>query len=231
MDDAIKLAITKYGTRDVDLRYDRLVHGMTWRFGEEATITLLSGFSDLPKDWDVGYGVGTREYKSRRRNAISLVLKVEYHGKSILIAGDSVGRFDGRGSPSNSPAIATDKYLLDRYTDGELKADILIAPHHGSDNGSSVAFIREVNPGIVVFSAEADHGHPKQSVGDRYNSTLRPDPLILTTDFGDTDEGKGGFATGNCKDKTGDDGISFLIRERGGKWVIDHKQDRSKSCR
>ena len=53
-----------------------------------------------------------------------------------------------------------------------LKADILIAPHHGSKTSSSIDFIKLVDPGWVVFSAGYKNrwNFPILSVVDRYKS-------------------------------------------------------------
>ncbi len=227
MQDAIRLTTAKNGLRDVDLKYDKLKPGTVWRFGE-ATLELLSGFSEPPKDWDLGFNPDDSEFISRQRNAISLVVKLSYQGKHILITGDAVGRKDG--PPKDSRSIATEKYLLDNNLERPINADILIAPHHGSDNGSSKDFIKAVSPKWVVFSAGHSHGHPKKSVVNRYKSFLSPDPIILTTDFGDNDEGKDGWSTGDCKDASGDDGITFLIRKQGNSASISFEQDQSKPC-
>ncbi|HDO30844.1 MAG TPA: DNA internalization-related competence protein ComEC/Rec2 [Desulfobacteraceae bacterium] len=46
---------------------------------------------------------------------------------------------------------AAEKKLLDQHR--ELRADILLAPHHGSKTSSSRAFISAVNPKIIIVSA------------------------------------------------------------------------------
>ncbi len=222
MQKAIRDATAKNGTRDVDMRYDQLTHGTMWRFGD-ARLYILSGFSEPPSDWTFGFPEGHRNYVSRVRNSISLVVRLEYKGKSILITGDAVGRKDN--TPPDSPTLATEKYLIDNSAARPIASDILIAPHHGSDNGSSKAFIEAVSPKWVVFSAGHDHGHPKFSVVERYRDFLNPDPVLLTTDLGDTDEGKHGWATGTCEDEAGDDGITFLIVKRNGDWTIIADQD------
>lgn len=224
--DAIRASTAKHGTRDVDLKYDHLVPGTIWRFGD-ATLTLMSGFSEPPADWDLGWDSGDSVYGSRVRNSISLVVMLEYEGKRILITGDAVGRKDG--PPDNSRALATEKYLIDNVQDRPFNTDILLAPHHGSDNGSSAEFIKIANAKWVVFSAGHAHGHPKASVVDRYKKFSSPAPIIFTTDRGDNDEGKNGFATGTCVDGIKDDGVSFLIRKAPAGAIIEVEQDAPKS--
>ena len=62
-----------------------------------------------------------------------------------------------------------ERELRRRWRDG-LAANLLLAPHHGSLSSSSTAFIRAVEPDIVVFSAgylNRFH-HPQPRVLARY---------------------------------------------------------------
>ena len=51
----------------------------------------------------------------------------------------------------------------------DLRADILVAGHHGSKTSTTSAFLQAVRPGYVVFSAGEDNsfGHPAPEVLDR----------------------------------------------------------------
>lgn len=53
-----------------------------------------------------------------------------------------------------------------------LPATLLVAPHHGSKTSSTEAFIRQVNPSIVIFTAgyRNSFGHPKPEVVERYRA-------------------------------------------------------------
>ncbi len=65
---------------------------------------------------------------------------------------------------------------------------MLIAPHHGADNGSSKAFIDAVSPEWVIFTAGHAHKHPRAVAAQRYlNSGVKLDNMFRT-DLGD-DEG------------------------------------------
>lgn len=57
-------------------------------------------------------------------------------------------------------------------TPSALAATLLIAPHHGSKTSSTEAFIRQVNPSIVIFTAgyHNQFGHPKPEVVERYRA-------------------------------------------------------------
>jgi len=52
----------------------------------------------------------------------------------------------------------------------DLRADILIAPHHGSKSSSSSMFIRTVQPDQVIFSSayRSRFGHPHADIVKRY---------------------------------------------------------------
>jgi competence protein ComEC len=64
---------------------------------------------------------------------------------------------------------------------GNLRTDMLIAPHHGSRTSSTPEFVRAVAPGLTVFSVGYRNrfGHPHPAVNARYRQagsrTLRTD--------------------------------------------------------
>jgi competence protein ComEC len=90
-----------------------------------------------------------------KRNNRSCILKINGIKNSVLLAGDITSRIEAM--------------LLQRQK-AKLKADILIAPHHGSRTSSSTSFIRAVNPKIAVFStAYLNHyHHPHPDIVKRY---------------------------------------------------------------
>jgi competence protein ComEC len=65
-----------------------------------------------------------------------LVLKLTYAGKTIVF-------------PANID-VAAEKELLKHPQN--LKADVLIAPHHGTTNAATAEFIAAVNPSVVISS-------------------------------------------------------------------------------
>jgi competence protein ComEC len=69
-------------------------------------------------------------------NDASLVLKLTCRGKSILITGDI--QAEAERSLLNDPAI--------------LRADLLFAPHHGSAESTTPAFVAAVSPAVIVSS-------------------------------------------------------------------------------
>ena len=98
-------------------------------------------------------------------NNNGIVMKITFGNKSILLPADI-----SKCAEAELVASGTD-----------LKADILMAPHHGSDTSSTVAFLQAVNPGIVVISCGPDNtfGFPHPDVLDRYR---RAGTRILRTD-------------------------------------------------
>ena len=88
-------------------------------------------------------------------NNQSCVVQLQWLNKRILLPGDI--------------DVQVEKQLVERYGQA-LKADILIAPHHGSATSSSALFINTVQPQQVWVSAGFNHrfGHPHKQVVARY---------------------------------------------------------------
>jgi hypothetical protein len=53
---------------------------------------------------------------------------------------------------------------------GGLRADVLLAPHHGSGTSSTPAFLQAVHPSVGVFQVgyRNRYKHPKKEVYERY---------------------------------------------------------------
>lgn len=182
--------------------------GTEWTFGQ-VRVTFLQGFGTAPEDWHV--------HGSHATNAVSIVLKVEYGGRSLLLTGDIVGREDG--TADDLAAIASERHLID--SGQVLKSDIMVAPHHGADNGSAYDFIDAVSPKWVVFAAGNKYDHPRAVTAQRYLNAGVAECKLLRTDLGG-DENRNDpedkpnveWLTGNIEDewdKPGDDEILFRI--------------------
>jgi len=87
-------------------------------------------------------------------NDASCLLRIEAGGERLLLTGD-VG-------------VAGERHLLG--SGRELRADWLLAPHHGSRSSSSAAFVAAVAPHTVLFSRAWHNpfGHPHPQVVQRY---------------------------------------------------------------
>lgn len=95
------------------------------------------------------FGVG------KGRNNNSCILLLDFGQQRLLLPGDIERR--------------AERELL-RHFATEIRADILVSPHHGSNSSSSLAFIHAVSPSIVVHSASKYNawGMPRKQVVARY---------------------------------------------------------------
>lgn len=211
--DRIVNALSKidYNMDDINLneRDSIITSGTTLSYGD-VKLTFLCGFGEPMADWDV-------KTNSERLNGVSIVMKLEYQGKSILFCGDAVGRHIG--DPVDA-LIATEKYMVNNAKQW-LNSDIIIAPHHGADNGSSTAFVDLVKPESVIFSSGHEYNHPTKGAVDRYLKYVDVNN-IYRTDRGD-DERKDGkpyyeWSYGRidgCHDGYGDDDLEIVLKGNG----------------
>jgi competence protein ComEC len=90
-------------------------------------------------------------------NALSCVLKVESQHGSILIPADVEGR--------------AEQELLARHA-SVLRADILVAPHHGGKKTASPEFVAAVDARTVIFPVGYRNrfGHPWPAVVERFSA-------------------------------------------------------------
>jgi len=77
-------------------------------------------------------------------NDHSCVIKVSDNNKSVLLTGDISTKVE-KLLVADVNSLAQPKF--------KLNADVIIAPHHGSNTSSSQAFIKAVSPKYVVYSA------------------------------------------------------------------------------
>ena len=93
-------------------------------------------------------------------NDRSCVMLVRYGNQSLLVPGDISARAE-RQLLADWPMLA----------DGGSELT-LIAPHHGSKTSSGPAFVRQLAPARVIFTAGYRHryGHPHPDVVERYRS-------------------------------------------------------------
>lgn len=206
--DAVQLAVDEDETTDLELSSTEFFPGATFRLGD-AFVTMVAGFGSIPSDWDL-------ESNSERNNAPSIIVRVLYRGRAILLCGDAVGRHNG--DPDSAAPIATEKFVLEMGNVLRLQSDVLVAPHHGADNGSSIPFIKAVEPEYVIFSAGHHFNHPRARTAQRYLDCGVDQDKMLRTDLGD-DEGDKEWDYGRIpghKDKIGDDDIEVVIDGQGG---------------
>lgn len=190
---------------DVNLAHVELAPGSTYRYGD-TLVTVVYGLHRPPAEWGLS---GAEE-----RNAGSIVIRIYYAGRSILLCGDTVGRHIG--DPTDV-CIAAERAMVDNAAVIDLDSDVIVAPHHGADNGSSTLFIEAVDPEFVLLSAGHAHRHPRAAAVQRYLDHGVPIANILRTDLGD-DEGNDEWDHGRVagqSDGTGDDDIDVWIHADG----------------
>ena len=113
-------------------------------------------------DWDgVAFEVlhpAAADYGApRKSNAMSCVLRISNGTQTALLAGD-IEAPQELGLAASAPA--------------RLKADILLAPHHGSKTSSSAVFLDAVQPQLALVQAgyRNHFGHPAAPVAARYDA-------------------------------------------------------------
>ncbi len=95
--------------------------GDRWEVGRDLTVEVLWPPEDLPV--------------STPANDCSLVLRIGYAGRSILLCGD-----------------IEDEPQRRLIAQGNLKSDVLILPHHGAVGRHTMAFLTAVAPEIIIRS-------------------------------------------------------------------------------
>jgi len=92
-----------------------------------------------------------------KTNARSCVLKITSVHGSVLLPADIERK--------------EEQALLARASN-KLPATVLIAPHHGSNTSSTVAFVQKVNPSLTIFTMgyQNRHEHPRETVVARYHN-------------------------------------------------------------
>ena len=107
-------------------------------------------------DWDdVSFMLLSPQQAFVSNNDNSCVLKILSKQGAVLLTSDI--------------EAAAESWLVATYGN-KLKADVLIAPHHGSKTSSTLAFLQAVQPSVVLIPAgyRNQFGHPHEEVLQRY---------------------------------------------------------------
>lgn len=155
---------------------------------------------------------------SEINNVLSIVLRLEYHGHSVLLSGDTLGRNRPKPSGKLDDGLAcryAERIMVDRSTEHPIASEVLVGQHHGGDNSSSNCFIEKVSPKYVVFSAGHAYGHPWQSVANRFLGWHVPLKNLLRTDRADNEGGHEWIngALLHCVDQPGDDDVEIILSD------------------
>ena len=202
---AIAESVEENGTEDINLfKQNKSMIGEEFIFGD-VSIRILSGFPQPPESW--GIPTSNADWK----NAGSIVVRFEYSGKSLLFTGDTWGR------NRNIPYGGAEKFMVDNSDTFTLKSDVIIAPHHGADDGSSSLFLSEVSPTWVIFPAGGSYKHPRYSTYLRYvEAGVEPENMFRTDlcDVPGYGEWQGHWVEG-IDDSGGDDDIDIIFQKSG----------------
>ena len=132
----------------------RCVAGQQWRW-DGVDFSVLHPY---PGD----YGVAAKP------NAMSCVLRIGNGQRTALLAGDVELAQESRlvaASAANAPNAAPSPKPA-----ADLRADVLLVPHHGSKTSSSAAFLEAVRPSVALVQTGYRNrfGHPAPPVLERY---------------------------------------------------------------
>lgn len=100
----------------------------------------------------------TTEYTSPTDNDSSMVLRIEYEGKSVLLTGDIAESAIGGLLPKSTEASRYSSLDISHVIgttsteQDSLSADVLALPHHGSVVANTRAFIEAVGPSVCIRS-------------------------------------------------------------------------------
>ena len=184
-----------------------------------ATITFLSGFTEFPESWDdTGYGANDKV------NAISIVARLDFAGRSVLFPGDALGYREPE-NPGGIDSTGAELYMYEQNKVTSeltrLDSDVIIAGHHGSRTSSSSTFINCVSPEYVIFSAGTSYKHPTEAAAERYiryfgEDAINSEKYMFRTDWGDKKrENEWDFGSTTQADKPGDDDVEIWIYSNG----------------
>lgn len=201
-------SIKEHGAEVLELGEQAVSVGTRYQFGE-TTLTLLSGFAVPPGEWG-------ELQPAHARNAGSIVIRLEFAGRSVLLTGDAIG-CEHYEIDECDQTIATEKYMLDNSDSLRIKSDVIVAPHHGSISSSSPEFVAGVAPEWVIFPSGHRYELPRTATVERYLRAGVLPSRILRTDRGD-DEGPKEWPQGSiegCVDVPYDDHIDIVITSKG----------------
>ena len=89
------------------------------------------------------------------KNNDSLVLRLKYRNRTLLLPGDAEKQ--------------AEQAMLTENSEEDLRADVLKVGHHGSKNSTKQEFLEAVRPRVAIISAGEDnpYGHPSPDLLER----------------------------------------------------------------
>jgi competence protein ComEC len=109
----------------------------------------------------------TAEIAPEAKNDDSLVLRLHYRDRNILLPGDAEKQ--------------AEHAILDENSADALRADVLKVGHHGGKNSTTLEFLAAVQPRVAIISVgeKNSYGHPNPELLERLRAaglqTLRTD--------------------------------------------------------
>jgi len=220
------------GARVINLATEDLPFGTTFPVGS-ATATFIAGWDDPREIYGSDPSLDGSGHQAERYNGISLVVRFEYGGHSVLLTGDTLGRIEGSRLDETLCQYA-EREMVENSATVPVRSDILVGQHHGSDDSSSNCFIRAVSPTWVVFSAGHEYLHPRQSAADRFLANGVDKDRMLRTDRGDNEGGSGRGkewiygALAGCRDLPGDDDVEIRLPSTAGLPIsVTYRRDKA----
>ncbi len=114
----------------------------------------------------------------------------------------TAGDLSGGPSPNFAPFIVTqnrqvytnvEAHMVNHWESQtpprESDVEVYVVNHHGSHNSSIPALVDALEPEVVIYSAGARHGHPREEIADRFHAAGSDQML---THSADDDEWPGG---------------------------------------
>lgn len=113
-------------------------------------------------------GAASGEPAAETQNNDSLVLRLTYGRRALLLPGDLEKQAEG--------------VIMAQTSEGMLEADVLKAGHHGSRNSTTPEFLARVHPQLALVSAGAEnpYGHPSAETLGRLDAAH---VRVLRTDW------------------------------------------------
>lgn len=124
-------------------------------YWKEDNIKILSPSKEM-----LALAKDTEEY-----NHCSYVLKIEHEGIKILLGGDATKECW--------------QDILDNFGKDELKADVFLAPHHGSPDNINEDVFKHIKPDYIIVSDDRGHSYDYQ-----YYNSLAKKQVYSTKHFG-----------------------------------------------
>lgn len=180
--------------------------------GTNPVIKILWGTSAVNPGWS--------KTNFNNLNNHSLVIRIEYGASSVLITGDL-----------EETAI---RDLLSKYNGTNLlDADVYIAGHHGSKNGTTQALLNAITPRIALIGCgDPDrklnwtawaYGHPDKGVLDMLQSTVTTTRTPIQVQAGTGAKNFVTYSVTKAIYATGWDGNVDLEADNSGHWNIIEK--------